>query len=77
MLDHEVENVRNMFRKMFGIQITAQQAIDLTNSRVEYDKNLEQLKTNDIVYNRNIEKASEVGFQYLIDVIRALSGGGQ
>ena len=77
MLDHEVENVRNMFRKMFGIQITAQQAIDLTNSRVEYNKNLEQLKTNDIVYNRNIEKASEVGFQYLIDVIRALSGGGQ
>lgn len=73
MEEDKIEQLRFELSLQFGIDLTRNQALSMGKVINEYHNKLNDLKTDDEIYNEGIDKGVDVGLTYamaLIEVIK-------
>ena len=72
MEEDKIEQLRLELSLQFGMEFSKSQALSLGKVIKEYNGKLNELKTDDDIYNEGIDKGANVGMRYAIALIDAI-----
>ena len=73
MEEDKIEQLRLELSLQFGMEFSRSQSLSLGKVIKEYNGKLNDLKTDDDIYNEGIDKGADIGMKYalaLIDAVR-------
>ena len=72
MTDDKIEQLRYELSLKFGMELTRNQALSMGKVINEYNAKLNDLKTDDEIYNEGIDKGADIGMKYAMALIDAV-----
>ena len=72
MEEDKIEQLRFELSLQFGMELTRDRALSLWKIISEYNEKINELKTDDEIYNEGIDKGVDVGSKYAIALIDAI-----
>lgn len=72
MEEDKIEQLRFELSLHFGMELTRKQCLSLWKVISEYNEKINELKTDDEIYNEGIDKGVDVGTKYSIALIDAI-----
>ena len=72
MEEDKIEQLRSELSLQFGMEFSRSQALSLGKVIKEYNGKLNELKTDDEIYNEGIDKGADIGMKYAMALIGAI-----
>lgn len=72
MEEDKIEQLRLELSLQFGMELSRSQALSLGKVIKEYSGKLNELKTDDDIYNEGIDKGADIGMKYAVALIDAI-----
>ena len=72
MEEDKIEQFRLGLSLQFGMEFSRGQALSMGKVINEYNDKLNDLKTDDEIYNEGIDKGADIGMKYAIALIDAI-----
>lgn len=72
MEEDKIEQLRLELSLQFGTELSRSQALSLGKVINEYNAKINDLKTDDEIYNKGIDKGADIGMKYVVALYDAI-----